>query len=276
MTNSVFTNRITPKVDAVRDLTGLFDLKGKVAFIPGGAGGLGEAIAWGLATHGAAVAIGGRDLAKANTLAAALSDAGHRALAVGMDVTDISTIERAVADVAVHLERIDILVNCVGIQIEQPLLEVTEDAFDQVYESSLKAAMFIAQAVAKRQIAAAQGGRQIHLLSVRSQLGLRARGYSAYCATRGGLVMLVKQHAMELAPHNITVNGVAPTFVYTEMIRHVMENPEFRKNLEARIPLGRIAHPKDIVGPALFFAAPAAGFVTGQVLYVDGGITSSQ
>ena len=156
------------------------------------------------------------------------------------------------------------------------MLDVTEDAFDQVYESSLKAAMFIAQAVAKRQIEAGKGGRQIHLLSVRSQLGLRNRGYSAYCATRGGLVMLVKQHAMELAPHNITVNGVAPTFVYTEMIRHVMENPEFRTQLEARIPLGRIADPKDIVGPVLFFAAPASGFVTGQNLYVDGGITSSQ
>ena len=248
LTDVTNQGRITPKLDAGRDLTGLFDLKGKVAFIPGGSGGLGEAIAWGLATHGAAVAIGGRDTVKANTLAAALSDAGHQALAVGMDVTDISTIERAVADVAAHFERIDILVNCVGIQIEQPILEVTEEAFDQVYESSLKAAMFIAQAVAKRQISAAQGGRQIHLLSVRSQLGLRARGYSAYCATRGGLVMLVKQHAMELAPHNITVNGVAPTFVYTELIRHVMENPEFRKNLEARIPLGRIADPQDIVG----------------------------
>ena len=276
MTDVVNPDRITPKVDAARELTGLFDLKGRVAFIPGGAGGLGEAIAWGLATHGAAVAIGGRDYTKAKTLVNALSETGHKAFAVGMDVTDISTIEHAVADVAAHFGRIDILVNCVGIQIEQPLLEVTEEAFDQVYESSLKAAMFIAQAVAKRQIAAAQGGRQIHLLSVRSQLGLRARGYSAYCATRGGLVMLVKQHAMELAPHNITVNGVAPTFVYTEMIRHVMENSEFRKNIEARIPLGRIADPKDIVGPALFFAAAASGFVTGQVLYVDGGITSSQ
>ena len=129
---------------------------------------------------------------------------------------------------------------------------------------------------AKRQIASGKGGRQVHLLSVRSQLGLRNRGYSAYCSTRGGMVMLVEQHAMELAPHNVTVNGVAPTFVYTEMIRHVMENPEFRKQLESRIPLGRIADPKDVVGPALFFAAPASGFVTGQALYVDGGITSSQ
>lgn len=268
--------RITPRIDAGHDLTGLFDLSGQVAFIPGGAGGLGEAIAWGLATQGAAVALGGRNPAKAGALSDALTKAGHRSIAVGMDVTDVPTIERAVADVATHFGRIDILVNCVGTQIEQPLLEVTEEAFDQVYESSLKAAMFIAQAVAKRQIEAGRGGRQIHLLSVRSQLGLRGRGYSAYCATRGGLVMLVKQHAMELAPHNITVNGVAPTFVYTEMIRHVMERPEFRKRLEDRIPLGRIADPKDIVGPALFFAAPASGFVTGQILYVDGGITASQ
>ncbi len=91
-----------------------------------------------------------------------------------------------------------------------------------------------------------------------------------------GLAMLIKQHALELAPHAINVNGVAPTFVYTEMIRHVMENPEFRDQLLERIPLGRIADPQDVVGPSLFFASPAADFVTGQILYVDGGITASQ
>jgi gluconate 5-dehydrogenase len=90
------------------------------------------------------------------------------------------------------------------------------------------------------------------------------------------MVMLIKQHAMELAPHGITVNGVAPTFVYTELIRHVMEDDAFRQSLLERIPLGRIADPKDVVGPALFFCAPASGFVTGQILYVDGGITASQ
>ena len=171
---------------------------------------------------------------------------------------------------------IDILMNCVGIQREEPLLEVTEEAFDEVYEVNLKAAMFLAQAAAKHQVAAGRGGKQVHLLSVRAQLGLRNRGYSAYCSTKGALVMLVKQHAMELAPHGITVNGVAPTFVYTEMIRHVMENPEFRAGLLERIPLGRIADPVDVVGPTLFFVSPGAGFVTGQTMYVDGGITSSQ
>lgn len=270
------SDRITPDIDAQRDLSGLFDLRGKTAFVPGGAGGLGEAIAWGLATQGASIAVAGRNGEKLRELVESMSKAGHEAMSVEMDVKQLSTITRATEAVAAKHGAIDILVNCVGTQIEQPILEVTEDAFDDVYESSLKAAMFIAQAVAKQQIASGKGGRQIHLLSVRSQLGLRNRGYSAYCSTRGGLVMLVKQHAMELAPHNITVNGVAPTFVYTEMIRHVMENPEFRKNLEARIPLGRIADPKDIVGPVLFFSAPASGFVTGQTLYVDGGITSSQ
>ncbi len=88
--------------------------------------------------------------------------------------------------------------------------------------------------------------------------------------------MLIKQHAMELAPHGIMVNGIAPTFVYTEMIRHVMENPKFRRELQRRIPLGRIADPKDVVGAAIFFAASASDFVTGQVIYVDGGITASQ
>jgi gluconate 5-dehydrogenase len=136
--------------------------------------------------------------------------------------------------------------------------------------------MFLGQAVARHQIAAGRGGRQVHLLSVRAALGLRARGYSAYCSTKGGIAMLIKQHAMELAPHGITVNGVSPTFVYTEMIRHVMENEAFRRTLLERIPLGRIADPKDVVGPALFFAAPASSFVTGQNLFVDGGITASQ
>jgi NAD(P)-dependent dehydrogenase (short-subunit alcohol dehydrogenase family) len=269
-------DRIAPTLDFATELTGLFDLSGQVALVPGGTGGLGEAIAWGLANAGASVVVAGRDATKCGDLAAAITGAGKRASATAFEATDVGATRRAVDQVARDLGRIDILVNCIGIQIEQPLTEVTEEAFDRVYETNLKAAMFLAQAVARHQIAARRGGRQVHLLSVRAQLGLRHRGYSAYASTKGGLVMLVKQHALELAPHGITVNGVAPTFVYTEMIRHVMERPEFRAELERRIPLGRIADPKDVVGPVLFFAAPGSSFVTGQILYVDGGITASQ
>jgi gluconate 5-dehydrogenase len=267
---------ITPVIDFEKELAGLFDLSGRTAFVPGGTGGLGEAIAWGLAQAGAAVAVAGHERAKAEKLAHALAQASHQAAGFGFDATDVASIRRTVDAAARALGRIDIMVNCVGIQIEQRLADVTEEAFDRVYAANLKSAMFLAQAVAERQIAEARGGRQIHLLSVRAQLGLRDRGYSAYTATKGGLAMLVKQHALELAPHRINVNGVAPTFVYTEMIRHVMERPEFRAELERRIPLGRIADPKDVVGPVLFFASPASSFVTGQILYVDGGITASQ
>lgn len=267
---------ITPALDA-RDLEGLTDLAGQVAFVPGGTGGLGEAIGTGLALAGARVAIAARDLARAEALAARIADTARtEAAAIPLDVTEVASIGAAAEAVVARFGRLDILANCVGMQIEQPLLEVTEEAFDRVYETNLKSAMFLAQAAARAQIAGGRGGRQIHLLSVRAQLAIRGKGYSAYTASKGGLAMLVKQHAMELAPHGITVNGVAPTFVNTEMIRHVYERPEFRREILARIPLGRIADPKDVVGPVLFFASPAASFVTGQILYVDGGITASQ
>jgi NAD(P)-dependent dehydrogenase (short-subunit alcohol dehydrogenase family) len=269
-------NTITPKIDFVAELSGLFDLDGQLAFVPGGYGGIGEAIAWGLALHGARVVIAGRSVDKAQTLAKEINTAGLAAEGIALDVESVDSIRDTIAAVADQWGSPDILMNCVGTQREEPLLEVTEDAYDEVYRVNLRAAMFLAQAVARLQVAAGKGGRQVHLLSVRSQLGIRARGYSAYCSTKGGLVMLIKQHAMELAPHAITVNGVAPTFVYTEMIRHVMENPEFRDKLLERIPLGRIADPADVVGPALFFVSPGSSFVTGQTLYVDGGITSSQ
>lgn len=267
---------ITPQINFTEELSGLFNIKDKVAYVPGGYGGIGEAICWGLALHGAKVVISGRSLEKAETVARDMQTAGFDAAATVVDVTSVNAIRESVDWVVDQYGRFDILVNCVGIQREQPLLEVTEEAFDEVYNVNLKAAMFLAQAAAKHQINQGEGGKQIHLLSVRSQLGLRNRGYSAYCSTKGGLVMMVKQHAMELAPEQITVNGIAPTFTYTEMIRHVMENDEFRHNLLSRIPLGRIAEPKDIVGATLFFAAPASDFITGQTIYIDGGITASQ
>ena len=268
--------RITPAIDFSTELAGLFDLHGKAVFMPGGYGGIGEAIAWALALAGAHVTIAGRDARKAEALAMALTNSGLEADGLPLDVESVASIRRAITAAAERRGRVDVLVNCVGIQREEPLLEVTEEAFDEVYRVNLKAAMFLAQAAARHQIATGRGGRQVHLLSVRAQLGIRHRGYSAYCSTKGGMAMLIKQHAMELAPEGITVNGVAPTFVYTEMIRHVMENPAFRSQLLERIPLGRIADPKDVVGAVLFFCSDASGFVTGQTLYVDGGVTASQ
>ena len=255
---------------------GLLDLENRVAFVPGGYGGIGEALAWGFARHGAAVAVAGRSAAKAEALVERMRRAGHRAMGVTVDVTSVRDIRRAVEQVASEFGSIHILCNSVGIQREQSLLEVTEESYDEVYAVNLKAAMFLAQAVATRQVADGSGGVHVHLLSVRSKLGLRARGYSAYTSTKGGTAMLVRQHAVELAPHGIRVNGVAPTFTYTDMITEMMEDDDFHRDLQVRIPLGRLATPDDIVGPVLFMSSPAAAFVTGQILYVDGGITACQ
>ena len=267
---------VTPRIDFAAELSGLFDLKGKVAYVPGGYGGLGEAIAWGLALHGAKVMVSGRDAGRAAALAEQIRAAGHDAGGIAMDAHSVAAIRASVAATAERFGSLDILVNCVGIQREERLLEATEAAYDEVVQVNLKAAMFLAQAAAEVQIRGGRGGKQVHLLSVRAQLGLRNRGYSAYCSTKGGLVMLIRQHASELAPHGITVNGVAPTVVRTEMARHWLENPETRKQILERIPLGRVGDPKDVVGAALFLCAPAADFITGQVVYVDGGITACQ
>ncbi len=267
---------ITPRIDFTAALTGLFDLRGKTAYVPGGYGGIGEAIAWALAIAGARVAVSGRDESKAQEVAAALRAAGHEALGLAMDAHSVPQMQASIDAVTSHFGSFDILVNCVGMQREQALLEVTEEVFDEVIQVNLKAAMFLAQAAAKKQIEGGRGGAQVHLLSVRAQLGLRGRGYSAYCSSKGGLVMMIRQHASELAVHGITVNGIAPTVVKTEMARHWLENPDTRKQVLDRIPLGRVADPQDVAGAAVFFAAPAASFITGQVLYLDGGITASQ
>jgi gluconate 5-dehydrogenase len=266
---------LTPRVDLAA-LDGLFTVAGLRVFVPGGYGALGEAIAWGFARHGARVAIAGPNRDRAEALAHAIRETGGEVVAFLLDARSTRSVAEATDAVAAHLGGIDVLVNCVGIQREQTLLEVTEETFDEVYETNLKAAMFLAQAVARHQIAAGRGGRHIHLLSVRSQLALRDRGYSAYCATKGGLLMLVKQHAMELAPHDITVNGVAPTFIQSDRIRPHLERDGFRDFILSRNPLGRIGDPLDVVGPVIALAAPAGNYVTGQVLYVDGGVTASQ
>lgn len=253
-----------------------FDLTGKRAFVPGGYGGIGEAIATALAEAGASVTVAGRSAAKAEALAARLVAAGHAAHGVAMDGQKVADIRTAVDQAAGLMGGLDILANCIGMNREQKLADVTEETFDEIYRANLRSAMFLAQAAARHQVAGGRGGKQVHLLSVRSQLGMRGFGYSAYCATKGALVMLVKQHALELAPHGITVNGVAPTVVITEAAEKWRSDEKRWEALLARIPLGRVAEARDVASATLFFCAQASDFVTGQVLYVDGGITASQ
>jgi len=249
-------------------------LRGKVALVAGGYGGIGEGCAKALARQGATIVVAGRDAGKAAAAARAL-DGEVAASSVAFDARDVASIRAAVTEVASRHGHIDFLVNCIGTQQIEPLVDVTEEAFDRVLDVNLKAAMFLGQAVARVQIAARTGGRHVHLLSVRAMLGMRDRGYSSYCSSKGGLALLVRQHAVELARDGINVNGVAPTVVRTRMASD-WDDPEVHRRLLERIPLGRIAEVEDVTGPVLFFLGPASAFVTGQILYVDGGITATQ
>lgn len=266
---------LTPDV-SLPALDGLFNVRGQKVFIPGGYGALGAAITWGFARHGADVAIAGPSEGKARALAEAIRTEGGSVEVFALNARDTAEIVTVTDRVAEALGGIDTLVNCVGINREQRLGEVSAEVFDEMYETNLRSAMFLGQAVARHQIAAGRGGRQVHLASVRSQLALRGRGYSAYCATKGALVMLVKQHAMELAPHGITVNGVAPTFIQSDRIRPHLEQETFRNFILERNPMGRIGDPIEVVGQVIALAAPAGSYITGQTIYVDGGVTASQ
>lgn len=254
----------------------LFRLDGKVALVPGGYGGIGEAVCRGLAAAGASVAVAGRNPDKTQALVETLSQEGYDTFGVPFDAHAVPDIGRMTDAVAAHFGRIDILVNCVGLNREEKLLDLTEENFDYVYSGNLKSAVFLSQAAARYMIAQGRGGKHVHLGSVRTLLGLRGRGYAAYTAAKGGLGTLCKQLAAELAPHKINVNVVAPTFVRTEAVAAMLADPQFYSALTARIPLGRVAEPEEVMQTVLFFVAPASDFITGQILYLDGGLTATQ
>jgi NAD(P)-dependent dehydrogenase (short-subunit alcohol dehydrogenase family) len=254
----------------------LFRLDGKVALVPGGYGGIGEAVCRGLAAAGASVVVAGRNPDRTRALVETLGQDGHESYAAPFDAHVVGDIRRMVDDAAAHFGRLDILVNCVGLNREEKLLDVTEEKFDYVYSANLKSALFLAQRAAHHMVRQGGGGKQVHLGSVRTLLGLRERGYAAYCAAKGGLGTMCKQLAAEMAPHKINVNVVAPTFVRTELVAKMLADPKFYNALIARIPLGRVAEPEEVMQAVLFFVSPASDFITGQILYLDGGITATQ
>jgi gluconate 5-dehydrogenase len=254
----------------------LFSLNGRVAVVAGGYGGIGAAVCRGLAAAGAKVVVAGRSADRCQTLADALNADGHSAFAAPFDAARVADIHAMMDSAAGHFGQIDILVNCIGLNREEKVLDITEANFDTVYTGNLKSALFLAQAAGKHMIAAGRGGRQVHLGSVRTLLALRGRGYAAYCAMKGGLGVMCKQLAAEFAPHHINVNVVAPTFVRTEQVAHMLADPQFYAALTARIPLGRIAEPDEVMQAVLFLVSPASDFITGQTLYLDGGITATQ
>lgn len=258
------------------DIGDIFRLDGKVALVTGGYGGFGSAVCEGLVGMGAKVAVAGHNAAKAEAFAEELRSQGADVIAAPFDAVSVEETHRMTDEVAEHFGRLDVLVNTVGGNSkEERGDDVTEEGWDHVVDLNLKSAVFQAQAAAKY-MKANGGGKQVHFGSVRGLLALRGRGFSAYCASKAGLTVLCKQLAAEWAEDKINVNVLSPTFVKTEQSAPFLADPKFRDAVIARIPAGRVGETSDIVGATLFFVSPASDFITGQTLYLDGGLTATQ
>jgi NAD(P)-dependent dehydrogenase (short-subunit alcohol dehydrogenase family) len=253
----------------------LFRLDGKVALVTGGYGGIGEAVCREIVAAGGRVAIAGHHEDKARASAEALRKDGGDARPAVFDARSVSDIQRMTDQVAADFGRLDILVNCIGGNKEEKADDVTEAIYDEVMLTNLKTAMFQAQAAAKH-MRRSGGGKVVFIGSVRGRIALRGRGFAAYCAAKGGLEALCRQLAAEWADDRINVNVIAPTFTRTAQAAKWLDDPVFYQSVVARIPLGRIAETRDVAGATLFFVSPASDFVTGQTLYLDGGITVTQ
>jgi 3-oxoacyl-[acyl-carrier protein] reductase len=240
------------------------DLTGKTAFVTGSTRGIGLAIARALHVAGARVAIVGRDLARAQAVAA---DLGDRAAGVACDVADAAQVEAALAAVEQALGPIDVLVNNAGLTRDNILLRLADEDWDVVLDANLKGAFHTVRAVIKGMMKR-RAGRIINITSVVGITG--NKGQANYAASKAGLIGFTKSVAKEYASRGITANCVAPGFIETDMTAAL--SLEARSSLLQGIALGRLGRPEDVAGAVLFLASDLAAYVTGQVLVVDGGM----
>ncbi len=245
-----------------------FALTGKVVLVTGAARGIGRATALACAAAGADIALGLRDRANDKGLAAEIEKMGRKALSLQLDITRMDQIAAAVEGVLAAFGRIDVLVNNVGVGPENPAEKVTEQDFDFTVNANLKGTFFTSQAVGRTMIARKAG----RIINMSSQAGsVTLPGESIYCMTKAAINHLTRCLAVEWAPHNINVNSVAPTFIYTDGTAPSLADPEFKRRTLAHIPLGRIGEPRDVAGVVVFLASPASGMITGTNILVDGG-----
>ncbi len=253
----------------------LFSLVGQHVMVVGGTGGIGGEIALACGQFGAKVSIAGRDAERSAAVAAQLDLDAETVTGVALDVTSAASIAAGLARAEEALGSVTVMVNSAGTQIEEPATEVKEESWDAVMDANFKGAFLLSQAAARSMIAQGRGGSIIHVTSVRSNLGIR-RGYAAYVGSKGGLGILIKQLASEWAEHGIRVNGIAPTFIRTPLVDRYLNDPDFYQALVNRIPMGRVGETEDLAGLAVFLASPASSFLTGQNIFVDGGVTACQ
>ncbi len=244
-------------------------LQNKSAIITGAARGIGKAIAAGFAGEGACVIVADILGELTEATAAEIRQAGGNAFAVTVDLADLNTHEPLVNTACERFGRLDILVNNAAIEPRAPFLEASPRDWEQTLNINLRAPYFLSQHAARAMLQTG-GGRLINLASTHEVRPLR--NISMYSISKGGLMMLTKALALELAEHRINVNAIAPGAILTELNRSVLEDESYHAKVTAKIPQGRIGATTDIVGAAVFLASDEAEYITGTTIYVDGGL----
>lgn len=247
----------------------MFDLEGRVAVVTGGNGGIGRGIAMGLAEAGAAIGVLARDEEKNHATVEALEKLGVRAAAIKLDVTDRAALAPAMAQAERALGPVDILVNNAGISIQRSSLKHSAEDWDRVLETNLHSCFFLSQ-IAARSMASRGGGKIINIASEYARFG--GAGVVSYAAAKGGLVQLTKTMAIEFASRNIQVNAIVPGWIKTDMTVPAQSGPFFQEIL-TRTPAGRFGEPEEMAGTAIYLASHASDFVTGAIVYADGGFS---
>lgn len=246
-------------------------LKDKVAIVTGAATGIGREIAFHLAREGAAVAVDYADKSdKADEVVAQIKKEGGRAIAIQCDVSQQAQVRTLVAETVNAFRRVDILVNNAGIEKEVPFLETPLDLWDKVIAVNLTGPWLCSQEAAKQMAAQGGGGRIINISSVHEDMPMPTN--SPYCASKGGLRMLMRTIAVELAPHGITVNNIGPGAIDTPLDKPTKDDPKKLKTLLGEIPLGRMGQPEEVAKLAVFLASDAAAYITGSTYFIDGGM----
>ncbi|HYF94175.1 MAG TPA: glucose 1-dehydrogenase [Symbiobacteriaceae bacterium] len=247
-----------------------FSLEGRVALVTGAGRGIGKALALGLAQDGADVICLARTSSEIEATAAAARLMGRRAMAVTADITKQAEIEAAVDAALEQMGRIDILVNNAGMNIRTPALELSEHDWDTVVDTNLKGPFLVAQTVG-RHMCRAGYGRVINISSVGGGVALRTG--VAYGSSKAGLNHMTRILALEWAKYGVTVNAIGPWYFKTSLTASLLANEQYLGEILARTPLRRVGELEELVGPVVFLASGASSYVTGQVLFVDGGMT---
>jgi gluconate 5-dehydrogenase len=250
----------------------LFALRGQIALITGSSTGIGYALAKGLGHAGAQIVLNGRDPGRLSEAAASLAADGLSVHEASFDVTRGDEVRAAVGRIEAEVGPIDILINNAGIQRRMPLEDFPEETWSEVIRTNLDSVFLVSQAVVRHMIPRRRGAI-INVCSVQSELG--RPGIAPYTAAKGGVKMLTKGMAIDWGKHGIRANGLGPGYFKTAMNAGLVANETFSGWLTGRTPLGRWGEVDELVGAAVFLASSASSFVTGHVLYVDGGVTAA-